>query len=81
MGEYNQAKELYGKALIISKKIFGEDHANVASSYNNLASVYHSLGEYNQAKELDEKALMIRKKIFGNDHADEATSYNNLATV
>ena len=81
LGEYNQAKELHEKALIIRKKIFGEDHADVATSYNNLASVYNSLGEYNQAKELHEKALIISKKIFGEDHADVATSYNNLALV
>ncbi|CAH3159784.1 unnamed protein product [Porites lobata] len=81
LGEHNQAKELHEKALMIFKKIFGEDHADVATSYNNLASVYNSLGEYNQAKELLEKALVIRKKIFGEDHADVATSYNDLALV
>ena len=63
LGEYNQAKELHEKALIIFKKIFGEDHADVAASYNNLASVYNQLGEYDQAKELHEKALMISKRI------------------
>ena len=81
LGEYNQAKELHGKALVIRKKIFGEDHASVATIYNNLAVVYTSLGEYNQAKELNEKALVIRKKLFGENHADVAISYNDLASV
>ena len=45
LGEYNQAKELHQKALTIYKKIFGEDHADVATSYNNLALVYNNLGE------------------------------------
>ena len=81
MGEYNQAKELPEKALMIRKKIFGEDHADVATSYNNLAAVYHSLGEYNQAQELIDKALVIRKKIFDEHHADVATGYTNLASV
>ena len=81
LGEYNQAKELHEKALVIRKKLFGETHADVAISYNNLAVVYNSLGEYNQAKELHEKSLMISKKIFGENHADVATSYNNLALV
>ena len=81
LGEYNQAKELHGKALVIRKKIFGEDHASVATIYNNLALVYTSLGEYNQAKELNEKALVIRKKLFGENHADVAISYNDLASV
>ena len=66
---------------MICKKIFGEDHADVATSYDNLASVSESLGENNQAKELHEKALVIRKKIFGEDHASVAWSYNNLASV
>ena len=81
LGEYNQAKELHEKALTIYKQIFGEDHAAVATSYDNLALVYDRLGEYNQAKELHEKALIIYKQIFGEDHADVATSYNNLALV
>ena len=66
---------------MICKKIFGEDHADVATSYENLAAVYDSLGEYNHAKELHEKALMIRKKIFAEDHANVARSYNNFPSV
>ena len=63
-GEFNKAKELHEKALVICKKIFGEDHADVATSYNNLALVYDSLGEYYHAKKLHQKALMIRKRFF-----------------
>ena len=66
---------------MIRKKIFGEDHADIASTYNKLATVYSSLGEYNQAKGLHEKALVICKKIYGEDHAEVATSYDNLASV
>ena len=78
LGQYNEAKEYHEKALIIYKKIFGEEHAGVASSYNNLGNDYQQLGQYNEAKEYHEKALIIRKKIFGEEHADVATSYNNL---
>ena len=81
LGEYNQAKELHEKALMIHKKIFSEDHDAVATSYNNLALVYGSLGEYNQAKELHEKALILSKKTFGEDNANVAIMYNNLESV
>ena len=67
LGEYNQAKELHEKALMIRKGVLvkaGEDHADVATSYNNLASVFNRLG----AKDLHEKALIIRKQIFGEYH-------------
>ena len=68
---------------MIFKKIFGEheDHADVATSYSNLAIVCNNLGECNRAKELQEKALTIGKMILGEDHADVATSYSNLAAV
>ena len=81
LGEENQAKELHEKAHVIHKKIFGEDHPDVTTSYNNLATVYDRPGEYNQAKELLEKALVICIKIFAEDDSDVATSYNNLALV
>jgi len=44
LGEYSQAKELLEKALMIRKKIFGENHDEVAISYNTLASVYERRG-------------------------------------
>ena len=81
LGEYNQAKELHEKALIIYKKTFGENHADVATSYNNLASVYNRLGQYNQAKELYEKALTIRKQIFGEGHKYVERIRSELALV
>ena len=37
LGEYNKAKELREKALTITKKSFGENHAYVATSDNHLA--------------------------------------------
>ena len=43
LGEYNQTKDLHEKALTIRKKIFGEDHADLASSYNNLVLVNNRL--------------------------------------
>ena len=63
VGVYNHAKELREKALTIDKKIFGEDHADVATSYNNLALVYVSLGEYNQAKNFTKKHWQFAKRL------------------
>lgn len=43
--EYEQAKKPHEKALMIYKKIFGEDHACIESNHHNLALVYNHLGE------------------------------------
>ena len=79
--QYKSSISYQKKALIIRKKIFGDTHADVAESYNNLGNVYQDLGQYNETKEYHEKALIIRKKIFGEEHADVAASYNNLGNV
>ena len=68
--EYNQTKELYTKALTIRKTIFGEDHADVATSYKDLAIGYNNLGEYSQANQLHEKPLTIFIKSCGEGQAD-----------
>ena len=74
LGKYNEAKECHEKALIIFKKIFGEEHANVSSSYENLGNDYKQLGQYNEAKEYHEKALIIQKKICGEEHAKQCSN-------
>ena len=58
----------------MNKKIFGEEHAHVATSYAYLGNDYRCLGQYNEAKEYHEKALIIHKKIFGDEHAHVASS-------
>ena len=45
LGQYNEAKENYEKALNIGKEIYGEHHADVAASNNNLANVSIFLGQ------------------------------------
>ena len=66
LGQHNQAKECDEKALSSRKKIYGEEHPDVADSYHNLGVDYSGFGQHNQAKECHEKApLSIRKKIVG----------------
>ena len=73
--------EYHKRALEIRKKVYGDDHADVAGSYNNLGNVYRNLGQYIQAKQCHERALKIRRKIYGEEHAKVAASYHNLKLV
>ena len=50
LAKYNEAKEHYEKALFIWRKIYGEEHGDVAASYNSLGVVYGNLGKYSEAK-------------------------------
>ncbi|XP_078344974.1 uncharacterized protein LOC144630495 [Oculina patagonica] len=79
--QYELAVSHHDKALIIRKKIYGEEHADVAASYYNLGVVSVNLGQYYVGKEYHEKGLVIRRKIYGEEHAAVAASCNNLGAV
>ena len=58
--------------------VYGENHPNVASSFNNIGFVYANQGNYSKALEYYEKALNMRLSIYGEQHPDVADSYENL---
>jgi tetratricopeptide (TPR) repeat protein len=80
-GQYSEAEPLYKKALELLQRLLGEEHPDVATSYNNLAGLYKSQGRYSEAEPLYKKTLELRQRLLGEEHPDVATSYNNLALL
>ncbi|KAJ1469068.1 hypothetical protein T484DRAFT_1982955, partial [Baffinella frigidus] len=76
-----EALVLYRKSLDLSIKVHGEEHPDVATSYNNIASLFQSQGKYPEALELHTKSLAIDLKLHGPEHPGVARSYNNMACV
>ncbi|XP_078362824.1 uncharacterized protein LOC144646975 [Oculina patagonica] len=79
--DFNAALSYLQDALDIRTKLFGEEHGDVAVSYNSFGIVNNDIGKHDQAKEFHEKALNTRIKLYGEEHADVAKSYNNLGNV
>ncbi|MCS6906027.1 MAG: tetratricopeptide repeat protein, partial [Bacteroidia bacterium] len=67
--------------LLQARAWLGENHFQVAASYNNMAVVYDSQGQYTLALEYQQKALQIRIETLGQNHPEVAMSYNNMALV
>jgi len=80
-GCYREAEPLFKQALEVRRKIYGENHPDVATSLNNLAEVYSKEGKYNEAEPLHKQALEIFRKIYGEYHPYVAHLLNNLAEV
>jgi len=80
-GCFREAEAFFKQALEIFKKIYGENHPDVASTLNNLGIVYYNQGRYNEAEELYKQALEIFKKIYGENHPDVASTLINLGIV
>ena len=81
IGDYDKALEYYFKALEIREKVLDKEHPDIATSYNNIGSVYDDKGDYDKALEYYFKALEIREKVLGKEHPDIATLYNNIGFV
>ncbi|MEX1366338.1 MAG: serine/threonine-protein kinase [Nannocystaceae bacterium] len=80
-GEYEEARDLYERALAIREASLGPDHPEVAAALNDLGSVAHSQGEYAEARALYERALVIFEQALGPDHPDVAASLDNQGRV
>ena len=76
---YDLALKYYNRALHIAEK--NNDSIDVATSYNNIGSVYYQKGDYDKALEYLNKALTIQKAKLGEEHTDVATSYNNIGSL
>ena len=59
----------------------GPDHPTVATSLNDLATLYQAQGKYAEAEPLYKRALAIREKALGPEHPDFALSLDNLGLL
>ena len=79
-GRYPEAEQHLTVALKQAEK-FGEQDARLATSLNNLASLYQDQGNYPQVEPLYNRALAMREKVLRPDHPDVATTLENHAEL
>jgi CHAT domain-containing protein/tetratricopeptide (TPR) repeat protein len=82
-GNYAAANKAWGEALDVARRLYPkaeypEGHQNLATSLNNLGSLYQAQGELGTAEPLFKDALEMRKRLFKGDHPAVADSLNNL---
>ena len=56
------------------RQLLGSAHPSVATSLNNLASLYSDQGRYAEAEPLHKEALEMRKQLLGSAHPDVAST-------
>ncbi|XP_066030799.1 uncharacterized protein [Pocillopora verrucosa] len=81
LGDTDEAKDCFKRALEIQMKQLGPEHVHVANSYNNLGILHNRLGDTDEAKDCYKRALEIQMKQLGPEHVRVATFYNNLGTL
>jgi tetratricopeptide (TPR) repeat protein len=79
--QYNEAKELYERALQIGEAAYGSDHPTVATMVSNLGLVLRDLGDLDGARAAFERALATFQKYLGEDHPNTRGVKSWLAAV
>ena len=81
IGDYNQALEYCNRVSKIDERVLGENHPDLAITYNNIGTVYNSKGDYDTALQYYDKALKIRERVLGENHPALATTYCNIGNA
>ncbi|MEY3870810.1 MAG: hypothetical protein RLZZ338_4704 [Cyanobacteriota bacterium] len=79
--KFGEGSTIAEEALTLAREIWGDKHPQVATSLNNLASLYKSLNRYQEAEPLYQEAIAIVRVSLPPRHPSLATHLNNLALL
>lgn len=79
--EHRGALQQYRKALVIRERCLGEDHLDVAGSYQNIGESLCQLGDFQGALAAYRESLSILESLLGENHADVAAAHSLLGNV
>jgi tetratricopeptide (TPR) repeat protein len=81
IGNYDEARTCYERALVIDEKVLGTEHPDTARSLSNLGALLQTMGDYDAARLYLERALDIWEKVLGAEHPSTAIGLNNLGML
>jgi eukaryotic-like serine/threonine-protein kinase len=81
IGERAKAEVRYRDALVMRRKLLGNEHPDVGESLNKLAGALWHQGKPGEAEGPVREAVAMRKKLFGNEHLSVAHSLDLLSLV
>ncbi len=76
---WESAEAMLGPALALARKMYGEEHEQVAAALFNHAWLIEGLGQVDEALRMHQAALAMRRRLFEGDHPDVATSLSHVA--
>ena len=80
-GRYEEAEQLYGRALNGYEERLGRDHPDTLLTVHNLATLNKDQGRYEKAEQLYGRALKGREERLGQDHPATLRTAEGLAIV
>ena len=81
LGDHQEAKKYYERALSIQLSQRFPDDVYVANTYHNMGTLLYAMGNYQQAKEYYDRALSIQLSEPSPDYLSVANSYHSMGTL
>src|SRR5262249_12571264 len=81
LGQFDKAEAVQRKVLALRKKLYGDDHPDVALTHDNLGNILMSEGKLAEAEEIYRLTLIQRRRTPGQDQVKLADSIDNLGSV
>jgi len=81
LGEYTNAAAMHREALALRKQLLGDEHSEVASALNLLATALWKQGRRSEAETLYREALAMRRRLFGDENKAVADSLDSVARI
>lgn len=81
IGLYDRQQPLLEEALRLRRQALGNEHPDVATSLDHLATVARLKDDYARSESLNREALDMRRRLLGAESMDVAVSLNNLGLV
>lgn len=78
LGKYDSSLTLLENTLNLGKFNLGDNHPEVAQSYNNIGTVFWYEGKYDKALEMYQNSLKIKSQVYGESSGEVAVTLNNL---
>jgi len=79
LGDYDQARPVLEEALAIRRRLYGETHADVATTLDNLALVASHKQDLPRAVALRRQALAVRRAVSGDEDPRTIDAVHSLA--
>ncbi len=67
-GRFDEARDVYGRALAILVRGFGEEHVDVATIHHNLGGLEHARRDFAAAEPHARRSVELRRRLLGTDH-------------
>jgi len=81
IGNYQNADFLYGQALLIRKKVMGENHSQTIETMLNIANFYKNNGRYVESEKYFNEVLAATVNVHGSESIEYALALHGFASM